>query len=85
MNRRKEYYDNQGNLLDTVYIDVDWRTLRKARNKELSRCDWRFMSDQTPSQEWIDYRQFLRDLPENYPGDLANDACDALEAYTKPE
>jgi len=85
MNRRKEYYDNQGNLLDTVYIDVDWRTFRKHRNKELSRSDWRFMSDQTPSQEWIDYRQFLRDLPENYPGDLANDACDALEAYTKPE
>lgn len=85
MNRRKEYYDNQGNLLDTVYIDVDWRTFRKARNKELARCDWRFMSDQTPSQEWIDYRQFLRDLPENYPGDLANDACDALEAYPKPE
>ena len=85
MNRRKEYYDNQGNLLDTVYIDVDWRTLRKARNKELKNCDWRFMSDQTPSQEWIDYRQFLRDLPQNYPGDLANDACDALEEYTKPE
>jgi hypothetical protein len=85
MNRRNTFFDNQGNLLNTVYIDVDWTTFRKHRNKELSRCDWRFMSDQTPSQEWIDYRQFLRDLPENYPGDLANDACDALEAYTKPE
>ena len=36
------------------------------------------------SEEMIDYRQFLRDLPSNYPGELANDACDAWNAYTKP-
>ena len=77
--------DHEGNIISQTELDVDWITLRTERNQELDRTDWRFMSDQTPSQEWIDYRQFLRDLPENYPGDLANDACDALEAYTKPE
>jgi len=41
------------------------------------------MSDQNPSQEWIDYRQFLRDLPQNY--DTANEAADAWAEYEKPE
>ena len=36
MNRRNTFFDNQGNLLDTVYIDVDWRTFRKYRNKEVA-------------------------------------------------
>jgi hypothetical protein len=45
--------------------------------------DYMFYSDNTASQEWIDYRQFLRDLPQNY--DSANDAADAWAAYNSPE
>jgi hypothetical protein len=84
MNRRNIIYHGTDIISDTMQ-DVSWNELRSHRDELLSKSDWRFMSDQTPSQEWIDYRQFLRDLPQNYPGDLANDACDALEAYTKPE
>ncbi len=40
-------------------------SLRTKRNELLFKTDWRFMSDQTPTKEWIDYRQALRDLPNN--------------------
>jgi hypothetical protein len=41
------------------------RQLRQQRNRLLAETDWRFRSDLTPSQEWIDYCQALRDLPAN--------------------
>jgi len=41
------------------------RLLRIERNQLLQQTDWRFRSDLTPSQEWIDYCQALRDLPAN--------------------
>ena len=72
-------------LIETVLYDIEWDVLRKARDKELSKSDWRFMSDQAPSDEWVEYRVFLRDLPENHPGDNANDAADAWNDYDKPE
>jgi len=42
---------------------VEW--MRSTRNLLLQETDWRFRSDLTPSQEWIDYCQELRDLPAN--------------------
>ena len=39
------------------------RLLRQERNRRIAETDWRFRSDLTPSQEWIDYSQALRDLP----------------------
>ena len=41
------------------------RLLRLERNRRLVETDWRFRSDLTPSQAWIDYCQALRDLPAN--------------------
>lgn len=40
------------------------RLLREKRNQLLQQTDWRFRSDLTPSQAWIEYCQALRDLPE---------------------
>ena len=37
--------------------------VRFERNKRLAQTDWRFRSDLTPSQAWIDYCQALRDVP----------------------
>jgi hypothetical protein len=37
--------------------------MRSTRNLLLQETDWRFRSDLTPSQAWIDYCQALRDLP----------------------
>jgi hypothetical protein len=76
----RDYY------IDNEYqgkFNVEWSYVRQMRNEVLSQTDWRFMSDQTPSQEWIDYRQFLRDLPQNY--ESANDAADAWNEYVIPE
>jgi hypothetical protein len=48
--------DNRLELLERV---------RAQRNERLSKTDWRFRSDLVPSQEWIDYCQALRDLPDD--------------------
>jgi len=39
------------------------RLLRVERDRLIAATDWRFRSDLTPSQAWIDYCQALRDLP----------------------
>jgi hypothetical protein len=36
--------------------------VRAERNRLLSATDWRFRSDLTPSQDWKDYCQALRDM-----------------------
>jgi hypothetical protein len=43
--------------------------VRTKRNALLSETDWRFRSDLTPSQEWKDYCQALRDITaqEGFP------------------
>ena len=72
-----------GELASEHYIDLTWKQIRRLRDNDLEMSDWRFMSDQSPSDEWIAYRVFLRDLPQNY--DAANDAADAWNEYEKPE
>jgi hypothetical protein len=55
------------------------RNQRRKRDQLLSATDWRFRSDLTPSQEWVDYCQALRDVPaqQGFPY--------AVEWPTKPE
>lgn len=38
--------------------------VRAERDRKLAATDWRFRSDMNPSQDWIDYCQDLRDIPE---------------------
>ena len=70
-------------LISETFRDVTWDEVKLVREEVLEKSDWRFLSDQTPSQEWIDYRQFLRDLPQNY--ESANDAAAAWNEYEIPE
>lgn len=70
-------------LIEETFRNVTWDEVKLVREEVLEKSDWRFLSDQTPSQEWIDYRQFLRDLPQNY--ESANDAADAWNEYEIPE
>ena len=37
--------------------------IREERNTLIAETDWRFRSDLTPAQSWIDYCQALRDVP----------------------
>ena len=39
------------------------RLLRIERDKKIALTDWKVLPDQTPSDDWINYRQALRDLP----------------------
>ena len=39
------------------------KSVRATRDAKLADTDWRFRSDMTPSQEWKDYCQALRDVP----------------------
>ena len=90
INRNSTVYHGD-EILESIQIDVTWNEVRKARNKALSDSDWRFMSDQSPSDEWIAYRVFLRDLPQNFfdesdePSQGANAAADAWNEYEIPE
>jgi len=64
-------------------IDVTWEEVRYHRNSQLTLTDWWALKDLTMSQAKKDYRQFLRELPQNY--ESANDAADALNEYDIPE
>ena len=62
------------------------KLLREERNKRLQETDWRFRSDLTPSQEWIDYSQALRDLPSTSSPELdENGQLSNVTWPTKPE
>ena len=56
--------------------DVDWLEVRAARDEALASTDWRALKDRVLSNAWKDYRQALRELPQN--NDTANDAADAF-------
>ena len=73
MNRLKFIYDGE-TLLETIEREIDWFTIRKVRDYELKKTDWRAVKDRTMSQAWKDYRTALRDLPQNF--ESANDAAD---------
>ena len=44
--------------------DFNASQMRSQRDSLLSQTDWRFRSDMTTSQAWIDYCQALRDIPQ---------------------
>ena len=81
-NRREIIYHGEEIISDTMN-NVDWPSIKNMRKHILSECDYMFLSDQIPSQEWIDYRQFLRDLPQNFTD--SNEAADAWNEYPIPE
>jgi hypothetical protein len=90
VNRKRIIYSDD-EILTEEFFNIDWDSLRIERDVALVKCDWRFMSDQSPSQEWIDYREFLRNLPQNHFDESdevtqgANAAADAWNEYDKPE
>ena len=73
MYRNTRHWDGE-TLLEETFRDVDWDEVRRARDKALSDSDWRALKDVTLPNPWKDYRQALRDLPQDY--ETANDAVD---------
>jgi len=74
MHRNTRHYDGE-TLLEETFREVEWDEVRRLRDLDLERCDWRALKDVTLSAAWRDYRQALRDLPQDH--DDANSACDA--------
>ena len=61
-------------VIDSGSHEFDWHQIRSKRDQELKATDWRAVKDRTMSQSWKDYRQALRDLPQDHAS--ANDAAD---------
>ena len=74
MNRNYIIYNGE-DIVEEGKYDVTWQEVRNRRNELLKATDWRAVKDRTMSQAWKDYRQALRDLPQEYE-DNANDAAD---------
>lgn len=83
MFNRKETIYHGDEIISQTLIDINWNAIRTTRKRVLNECDWRFMSDLNATQDWVDYRQFLRDLPQNFTE--ANDAADAWNEYESPK
>tara|TARA_Y100000004_G_scaffold60786_1_gene68004 strand:- start:630 stop:893 length:264 start_codon:yes stop_codon:yes gene_type:complete len=67
----------------TTQGPIDWEEIKQWRSLVLKDCDWWGLKDLTMSQKKKDFRQFLRDLPQNFSD--ADEAYAAIMAYDEPE
>jgi len=80
MNRRFTRFHGT-DIVEQGMKDVSWETVRTERDRALEESDWRAVKDRVLPTAWKDYRQALRDLPQNHAE--ANDAADSWP--TPPE
>jgi len=80
MDRREAVYHGT-DLVSEEFREVSWDQVRAERTRALKDSDWRAGKDVVLSTPWRDFRQVLRDLPQNHAE--ANDAADAFP--TPPE
>jgi len=80
MDRKETVFDGD-DVLEVIFHDVTWESVRSSRDQALAESDWRALKDVVLSTAWKDYRQALRDLPQDHAE--ANDAADAFP--TPPE
>ena len=60
------------------------RLLRIERDKKIALTDWRVLPDQTPSDDWINYRQALRDITDGASPTLTNGVLGGVTWPLKP-
>ena len=60
------------------------RLLRIERNKKIAETDWRMLPDQPSSDDWINYRQALRDLPASATPKLDSGGQLDFSSFTWP-
>jgi len=73
MDRKETVFDGD-DVLEVIFHDVTWESVRSSRNQALVESDWRALKDVVLSTPWRDFRQALRDLPQNHVE--SNDAAD---------
>ena len=74
LNRQHTITGKDGVILEQYQLDMTWEELRMLRDQALAQSDWRALKDVTLPNPWKEYRQALRDLPQEH--DEANDAAD---------
>jgi len=65
MEALKQLKENPANVIDETESLMSIDMIREERNKLLAETDWWASSDRTMTTEQRDYRQALRDLPNN--------------------
>jgi len=61
-------------IISSTMKDVSWAEIRMSRNSALKVSDWRAVKDRVLPTAWKEYRQALRDLPQDHAE--SNDAAD---------
>jgi len=62
--------------------DYQWSAVRAYRTKLLADCDWTQVADSNCAEDWVAYRQSLRDAPNNNETPAA--ALAAINNLTMP-
>lgn len=64
----KEVEAGEAEIVEYTPPSITWEDIRNERNLLLLASDWINMPDSNPSnkQAWLDYRQVLRDIPQNF-------------------
>ena len=59
-------------MATTAQLEIEGPKVREERNALLAETDWWAVSDRTMTQAETDYRQALRDVPqqEGFPTDI---------------
>ena len=83
MINRRRITLNGTEIIEESFRNITWDKVKIKRNQELFRTDFWALKDLTMSQTKKDYRQFLRDLPQNFTE--ADSAADAWNEYEIPE
>ena len=73
VNRSYTVYDGP-NIIEQGQFDATWEEIRDQRDKELKDSDWRTVKDRVLPNEWKEFRDLLRTLPQRF--DDPNDAAD---------
>jgi len=73
VNRSYTIYDG-ADIVEEGEHDVTWEDIRNQRDKELNDTDWRAVKDRVLPNEWKEFRDLLRTLPQRF--DDPNDAAD---------
>jgi len=73
VNRSYTIYDGP-DIIEQGKHEVTWEQVRDERNRELKATDWRAVKDRVLPNEWKEFRDLLRTLPQRFAD--AGEACD---------
>ena len=73
MHRTETVFDGE-EVIEVITHDVTWEQVRRERDQALKDSDWRAGKDVVLSNNWKEFRDLLRTLPQRF--DDAGEACD---------